>query len=76
MSEEEGAMGYFRDNHKINVVYDDGQLDQIRPELLGRLIAEYRIDQFERSDGWAEIGIDMIRGMGGPSYEGSERRVN
>ena len=68
-------MGYFRDNHKINVVYDDGQIDQVRPELLDSLIAEYRIDQFERTDGWAEIGIDAIRGMGGPSYDGRERRM-
>ena len=69
-------MGYFRDSHKINVVFDDGQTDQVRPEQLSDLIAGYRIDQFERSDGWAEIGIDVIRGMGGPVYTGRERRMS
>ncbi len=62
--------------NRINVVYADGVPDRISPSLLDSLIAAKRIDQFERSDGWAEIGIDVLRGMGGPSYDGSDRRLN
>ena len=67
-------MGTFRYNRKIKVVYENGETDKINPTLLDSLIAARRVDQFERSDGWAEIGIDAIRGMGGPLYYGSDRR--
>jgi len=56
------------------VVYDNGDGEQLRPELLDSLTAARRIEQFERSDGWAEIGIDEISGMGGPNSGGRERR--
>ena len=69
-------MGYFRDRKKINVVYDNGVNDQIDPAQLDSLIAARRVDQFERSDGWAEIGVDAIRDMGGPRYAGSDRRLS
>ena len=69
-------MGYFRDSNKIKVVLANGVTDLISPDLLDSLIASRRVDQFERSDGWAEIGIDVIRGMGGPSYDGCDRRLS
>ncbi len=42
--------------------------------LLGRLIAKGRIQAFCRSDGWAVIGLDPIRGEGNTTYAGPERR--
>ncbi|HEY5673681.1 MAG TPA: hypothetical protein VIR78_08250 [Malonomonas sp.] len=69
-------MGFFRRSTKINVVYRNGVKDRISPALLTTLIDSRQIDQFERVDGWIRVGIDPIRGMGGVSYEGSERRVS
>ena len=69
-------MVFFRRSTKINVVYRNGVKDRVSPALLSALIDSKQIDQFERSDGWARIGLDPIRGMGGVSFEGSERRLN
>ncbi len=68
-------MGFFRKSTKVNVVYKNGVKDRISPALLGTLIDSKQIDQFERIGGWAKVGIDPIRGMGGSPYDGSERRV-
>ena len=69
-------MGFFRRSTKINVVYRNGVKDRISPALLGTLIDSKQIDQFERNDGWTRVGIDPIRGVGGMTYEGRERRMN
>lgn len=69
-------MGTFRYSNKIQVVYDNGMSDQISPSLLDSLIKSRRVEQFQRSDGWAEIGIDPIRGMGGERYAGDDRRLS
>jgi hypothetical protein len=69
-------MAFFRRSTKINVVYKNGVKDRISPALLGTLIDSKQIDQFERSDGWARVGLDPIRGIGGVAYEGTERRLN
>ncbi len=69
-------MGFFRRSNKINVVYRNGVKDRISPALLGTLIDSKQIDQFERADGWTRVGIDPIRGVGGMTYEGGERRMN
>ena len=69
-------MGTFRYSNKIKVVYDNGVSDQISPSLLDSLITSRRVEQFERSEGWAEIGIDPIRGMGGSRYGGDDRRLS
>ena len=69
-------MGTFRYSNKIKVVYDNGVSDQISPSLLDSLITSRRVEQFERSEGWAEIGIDPIRGMGGARYGGDDRRLS
>ncbi|MBE9485582.1 MAG: hypothetical protein IMY82_00250 [Chloroflexi bacterium] len=68
-------MAFFRRSTKINVVYKNGVKDRISPALLDTLIDSRQVDQFERSDGWAKVGLDPIRGMGGIDYEGSERRL-
>lgn len=61
-------------NSKIKVVFSNGLIDHIRPEVLEKLIASNKIDQFERTDGWVQVGIDPIRGMGGIPYSDYERR--
>ena len=67
-------MGYFRQNTQINVVYKNGIKDSISPALLGTLIKSKQIDQFERSDGWAKVGLDPVRSMGESPFVGEERR--
>jgi hypothetical protein len=69
-------MRSFKRGHKIKVVYANGVADLVSPDLLDSLLVSKRVDQFERSDGWAELGIDPIRGMGGPIYDGQNRRLN
>jgi len=69
-------MAFLRRSTKINVVYKNGVKDRISPALLGTLIDSKQIDQFERRDGWARVGLDPLRGSGGISYEGEDRRLN
>ncbi len=69
-------MGFFRQSMKINVVYKNGVKDRISPALLTTLINSRQIEQFERADGWAKIGVDPIRGMADMVYTGEERRSN
>ena len=67
-------MGFFRQTTKINVIYKNGVKDRISPALLSTLIDSRQVDQFERSDGWAKVGRDPVRGNGAHGYEGAERR--
>jgi len=69
-------MRVYRHSTRINVVYSDGNEDKVGPALLDVMLGKKRIDRFERLEGWVEIGIDPIRGMGGPPYDGGERRLN
>jgi len=69
-------MKLFRYSNQVNVVYSNGVSDRITPALLDSLIKTRRVDQFERSDGWVDIGVDPIRGMGGDGYEGIDRRLS
>ena len=68
-------MGVYKRKSKIRVVYKNGATDQIEPALLNVMIDAMQVDQFKRSDGWAEIGIDATRGVGGRLYNGIERRL-
>ena len=70
----ENTMGIFSRSLKIKVVYHNGTSERIPPSLLPKLIDAKEIAQFQRSDGWVTIGIDTIRGMGGPPYLGDNRR--
>jgi hypothetical protein len=54
-------------------MYFSDKYDMVKPFLLDELIASKRVKRFRRSDGWAIIGIDAVRGKGG-SYRGPERR--
>lgn len=68
-------MGFFRQNTKINVIYKNGVKDRISPALLNTLLDSKQIDQFERSEGWARVGVDPVRKTNMGDYPGSERRV-
>ncbi len=57
----------------IRVMYKDNKYDMVKPFSLDKLIMSGRIKKFLRSEGWATIGVDPIRGHSG-SYEGQERR--
>jgi len=69
-------MGFFRQSTKINVVYKNGVKDRISPALLNTLIDTRQIDQFERDEGWAKVGIDPTRKAAQTDYTGAERRVS
>lgn len=61
---------------KITVEFRNGEIDRVNPIFLRTLIYTGQINRFERSDGWAEIGISKLRGMGGATYTGPDRRQN
>ena len=57
----------------VKVIYENDVLDEIEPSSLDQLIALNRIKKFLRSEGWATVGTDPIRGRR-RRYEGPERR--
>jgi hypothetical protein len=59
----------------IRVIYQSDKHDMVKPFILDSLISENKIKKFLRSDGWATIGTDRLRGTGGP-FNGFERRKN
>jgi hypothetical protein len=59
----------------IRVVYQNDKHDMVKPFILDSLISANRLKKFLRSDGWATIGTDRLRGMGG-QFSGFERRKN
>ena len=59
----------------IRVIYQNDKHDMVKPFMLDSLISENKLKKFLRSDGWATIRTDRLRGMGG-HYNGFERRKN
>lgn len=57
----------------LKVVYVNEKHDMVKDYLLDRFIETGKIRKFKRSDGWVTVGVDLIRGKGGP-YNGPERR--
>ncbi len=57
----------------IKVIYQNDGIDSVDPSFLNELIAANKIKKFFRSEGWATVNTDPIRGRGG-RYEGQERR--
>jgi len=57
----------------VKVIYKNNEYDTVKPILLDELITSGQIDKFLRSEGWATIGIDPVRGTGG-YYSGPDRR--
>ncbi len=58
----------------VRIRYFDGRYDMVKAATLDLLIALRQISQFERTDGWAIVGRDHLRGDGG-NYRGPERRT-
>jgi len=54
-------------------MYQDNQTGEIDRAKLDELISVNQIKMFMRSDGWAIIGLDPLRGSGG-MYSGTDRR--
>jgi hypothetical protein len=59
----------------IRVMYSDGRFDLVKPTMLNQLLEQNILASFKRSDGWAVIGRDPLRGSGGTNYRGPERRI-
>ncbi|GFO68127.1 hypothetical protein GMLC_17060 [Geomonas limicola] len=62
---------------KIAVVFADQRRGFVRAEELQELIQKAAIVSFWRSDGEiVQLGAGRVRGMGGRTYRGPERRGN
>lgn len=58
----------------IRVMYNDGRFDVVKQGMLDQLLQMNRVASFKRTSGWTVIGRDSVRGVGGLSYNGPERR--
>ena len=59
----------------IRVMYDDGQFDMVKPQMLDILLGTNRVTSFKRDKGWAVIGRDTVRSnLRSQGYQGLERR--
>ncbi len=58
----------------IRVKYANGITEMVRPPLLRHLIKSGKIKEFRRSDGWAVLGQDRVRGRERVDFIGEDRR--
>ena len=59
----------------IRVMYENGKFDMVKPRILDGLLEKQRVSGFMRSEGWADVKKDFLRGSKQPSnYHGPERR--
>lgn len=58
----------------VMVRYVDDEYGIVEDYCLDYLIATGKVIEFARSDEWVSIGRDRIRGAGGETYQGPERR--
>ena len=59
----------------IRVMYADGRLGMINQQLLDRMVDRKLVSGILRSEGWAIVGRDKIRGhRRSQVYEGVDRR--
>lgn len=58
----------------IRVMYNNGSFDIVKPAMLNMLLSDNRISSFKRAVGWAVVGRDPVRGIGGMGYVGPDRR--
>ena len=58
----------------IRVMYSDGRFDMVKPSVLEDLLEQQVVTSFKRSDGWAVVGRDALRGSNQSRYRGVERR--
>ena len=59
---------------EVSVIYQDGMMDMVEPQVLQGLIESDEIIKFQRSDGWVDLGIDPVRCLARSDYQGQERR--
>ena len=59
----------------IRVMYNDGRYDLVKQPMLDMLLTACKLTGFMRSNGWAIVGRDQIRGAGVATYGGPERRA-
>ena len=59
----------------LRVQYQDERFDYVQPAALDGLIVSGRVKKLYRplDREWATVGIDAVRGSGGP-YSGTDRR--
>lgn len=57
----------------IRVMYKNNKYDMVKTSMLDELIDSGKIVKFQRSDGWATIGLTRLRGTNG-IYSGPDRR--
>ena len=56
-------------------MYDGGQFDMVKPQMLDTLLETNRVTSFKRDEGWTVIGRDTIRSnLRSQGYQGLERR--
>lgn len=58
----------------IRVVYNDNAYDFINPARLDESLKAGTISMFQRSSGWARVGIDPLRRNNAPQDKAVERR--
>ena len=59
---------------EVTVVYQDGMMGIVEPQVLQELIESDEIVKFQRSDSWVYPGIDPVRCLVRSDYQGAERR--
>lgn len=59
---------------EVSVVYQDGMMGMVEPQVLQGLIEKDDIVKFQRIDGWVYPGIDPVRCLAQSGYQGVERR--
>lgn len=61
---------------EVSVVYPDGMMGMVKPQVLQSLIERDAIVKFQRSDGWVYPEIDPVRRLPRSTYQGAERRLS
>jgi hypothetical protein len=60
----------------IRVELKDGAICRMVPRALNIFLSQDKVAKFERSDGWAVVGVDPLRGMNADrDYSGLEHRM-
>jgi hypothetical protein len=60
----------------IRVELKDGAICRMVPRALNIFLAQDKVVKFERSDGWAVVGVDPLRDMKADrNYSGFEHRM-
>ena len=60
----------------IRVELKDGAICRMVPRALNIFLAQDKVVKFERSEGWAVVGVDPLRDMKADrNYSGFERRL-